>query len=230
MEDTFSVAIINCVAYLGAGWIFFICLSAIILFSIFEFILALLRRGSVKVYASHFILLFSVCVVDISLSSFVFNDQLIFLYPFILLGLGLLFFIPTFIVKDKKLKVEKSHKKFIEFLDEKIKAESLDEKSEEQKVEILPKEVEKKSNATIILEKIKPQEEKKTENTISFSHVKNVLEKVRCYNLSTADLKQVNDLKANVYMAENGGIDNNLKEKINDGLGALLKIMAKYGV
>ena len=65
---------------------------------------------------------------------------------------------------------------------------------------------------------------------LDFTHVKNILSRVEGYNLSTLDQRQVGELKSAVYRAENYGADKELKTKINDGLGALLKIMSKYGV
>lgn len=229
MQDTFSIALIGLTKKLGAGWIFFICLSVMALYAIVEFIFAILKRGSVKLYASHFILLFAVSVTDIALSCFCDKSDNVFIYPFILLGVGIALFIPTFIVKDRKKKATYEQKKFVQFLDSKIESEreEIKEKEEDGVRFLRPKD--------FFIDK-KPVENKpieKTENidkNINFSHVKNVLEKMDCINLSPVDVLQVNDLKTNLYLAENGGVDITLKEKINDGLGALLKIMAKYSV
>lgn len=60
-----------------------------------------------------------------------------------------------------------------------------------------------------------------------FSHVKNVIERLNAFPLSTADKKQIKELEDGIILIENGAIED---YGINDGLGALLKIMAKYGV
>ena len=65
---------------------------------------------------------------------------------------------------------------------------------------------------------------------IDFSHVKSVIERLEYYPLSPNDKRQVKELVGAVYSAENGVATKEIKEKINDGLGALLKIMSKYGV
>lgn len=60
-----------------------------------------------------------------------------------------------------------------------------------------------------------------------FTHVKNVIERLRAFPLSTGDKKQIKDLEDAIVLIENGLED---EYSINDELGALLKIMAKYGV
>lgn len=65
---------------------------------------------------------------------------------------------------------------------------------------------------------------------VDFSHVKNVMARLEYYKLNPSDKRQVNDLEAAILRAENGVYDGDVRNKINTGLGALLKIMAKYGV
>ena len=65
---------------------------------------------------------------------------------------------------------------------------------------------------------------------VDFSHVKSVMERLSSVALLPSDKKQLLDLENVVRTAETTGLDGALKNKINDGLSALLKIMAKYGV
>ena len=65
---------------------------------------------------------------------------------------------------------------------------------------------------------------------IEFSHVKSVINKLEYYPLKEQDKKQAKELENAILSAEQNGITLELKEKINDGLGALLKIMSKYAV
>ena len=65
---------------------------------------------------------------------------------------------------------------------------------------------------------------------LNFSHVKNIIERLNYFSLNQADKKQVHDLEVYIAEAENSGFNNQLKTKINDSLGGLLKIMSKYGV
>ncbi len=67
-------------------------------------------------------------------------------------------------------------------------------------------------------------------NEIDFSHVKSVLNKLEYYPLKEQDKKQAKDLENAIITAEQNQITPELKEKINDGLGALLKIMSKYAI
>lgn len=76
-------------------------------------------------------------------------------------------------------------------------------------------------------EKEEQDELKKFE--LDFSHVKNVMAKLNYFNLSASDRAQLNELEQALYYAQNVGYDKKVKEKINEGLGALLKIMAKHG-
>ena len=60
-----------------------------------------------------------------------------------------------------------------------------------------------------------------------FSHVKNVLERLWEYPLTAGDKKQLKDVENAIILMENG--EESCYE-LNDELGALLKIMSKYGV
>ena len=65
---------------------------------------------------------------------------------------------------------------------------------------------------------------------MDYSHVKNILERLEFYPLTQADKKQVRELEVSLLEAEKGNGDIEVKTRINDGLGDLLKIMSKYGV
>jgi hypothetical protein len=65
---------------------------------------------------------------------------------------------------------------------------------------------------------------------IDFSHVKSVIERLEYYPLSTADKKKVRELEIAIEKYEKGLCGKEERDKVNEGLGALLKIMASYGV
>lgn len=65
---------------------------------------------------------------------------------------------------------------------------------------------------------------------LDFSHVKNVLKRLDYFTLSPTDKRQVRELETLMFKAENGEKTDEIKRELNDGLGALLKIMSKYGV
>ncbi len=70
---------------------------------------------------------------------------------------------------------------------------------------------------------------KKEEYELDFTHVKNVLKRLDYFSLSNSDRRQVKDLEISLAQAEGGDYSSDLRERINDGLGALLKIMSKHG-
>jgi hypothetical protein len=71
---------------------------------------------------------------------------------------------------------------------------------------------------------------KKKDKEIDFSHIKGILNRLEYYPLKEQDKKSALDLEKAILEAEENGLDKNLKQNINEGLGALLKIMAKYAV
>ncbi len=60
-----------------------------------------------------------------------------------------------------------------------------------------------------------------------FSHVKNIIERLNAFPLTAMDKRQIKDLENAIILIENGQQED---YGINDELGALLKMMAKYGV
>ena len=77
------------------------------------------------------------------------------------------------------------------------------------------------------LESVKETSPQPRKEKTDFSHVKSVIERLENFPLSTSDRKQIKELENAIILIENGTEDD---YSINDELGALLKIMAKYGV
>ena len=75
-----------------------------------------------------------------------------------------------------------------------------------------------------------PKKEVNVKDDIDFSHVKSVLKKLDYYPLKEQDKKSAKDLENAIIEAEENGLDQRLKQNINDGLGILLKIMSKYAI
>ncbi len=113
----------------------------------------------------------------------------------------------------KKPKKQDESKEFIKFIDQKIAEQ--DQKPIINKIEN-EKPIEKENSETV--------------DGLNLSHVKNILNRLDYFDLSQADRRQVRELETAVFQAERHFDDLEIKEKLNDGLGALLKIMAKYGV
>lgn len=94
--------------------------------------------------------------------------------------------------------------------------------------------LEEKKKTTIsqpIVQRIVPDVQiEREKKQVDFSHVKSVINRLERYNLSQNDQRQVRALENAISNAEKGITDFNTKESVNEGLGALLKIMSKYGV
>lgn len=143
----------------------------------------------------------------------------VFFVGVIFITLAFILSFPFFIVLKRRT-LKKEEKELIAFIDKEIKKQT-DNKT------IINKPLE---NVACLNDYSLSQEKPKRSGVIDFSHVKNVLERIEFYPLTTAEKKQVKLLEAEILKAENGIDSQELKDSINDKLGALLKIMAKYGV
>ena len=146
-------------------------------------------------------------------------------FPYLVLVVALILQMIISSIRVREIKVNKEQKTFISEID-KIKEQYFDDKKDDDK----------NFSANEILYKLKtisqPKIEKDNQEGIDldFTHVKSVIDKLDYYSLSQSDRRIVNDLELNLLHAEKGDIYPDTKSKINDGLGALLKIMSKYGV
>ncbi len=130
-----------------------------------------------------------------------------------------LLFCPLLLIKKDNYKEQKS---LIKSIDENIlgnlkedNAQLKNDLSQETRQEILS---------------VKAPKEKDESLEVDFSHVKNIISRLDYFSLSGADKKAVSNLENTIILAEQKGATKELKEKVNDGLSALLKIMSKYGV
>ncbi len=178
--------------------------------------------------------------IPIMFSEFLFICSLCFFanlswgYPILFLSVGVFLTSALFSVrvKDnrriKKSNQDVSSRNLARMLDKAVSSNPLD--SEDNYVEDEDKNSPLEENAPIFKQGQKTKMDKKRGNEIDFSHVKNVMEKMNYYPLSPSEKKIITDLETSISLAENEGADSLLKSKINDGLGALLKIMSKYGI
>ncbi len=214
MIINFVINLLNSIVFLDILVIFCFLLT------IFNGIMFLLNR---KKYKGLIIKLFlqTLAVNGLEIVLLLLANKFILLcyFAFINLGISLAFVgYGAVIKKEENLEKEKffvneTHKKFINTLDNKI--------YNQNKTETNGLEEPFRLVAT-------PQEPVKQKgNEPNYSHVKNVLERLGFYNLNSQEKRQVEDLKHNLILAENG---TDKQEKINEGLGILLKIMAKYKV
>ena len=75
----------------------------------------------------------------------------------------------------------------------------------------------------------KASNEKTETAELDFSHVKTVITRLNASELSLADRRQVRQLEYYIAQAENGYPLKEIRPRINELLGILLKIMAKHG-
>lgn len=173
------------------------------------------------------------------------NYQTLFLVGGVfLICLAVLLALPT-----REIQVLPSQRKLIRELDAKVDKQSIakteninsnnnphllieDDENEEKPIRpsVLP--FEKTPSPTIVRpffeENIKTPSQKKVTD-IDFSHVKKIIARLKEIELSPSEKKQISELEASVNQAERVEYSTAVKSKINSGLGAVLKIMSKYG-
>ena len=192
---------------------FFICLTAIFFCNILCLILTLFKReyGTKKrLWAVFFGVGASFFMLSLELQNNVFP-----LGAFICLSVVIIFlFVQTLSSRNKKTEV--GSKEFARYIDSCINSSS-------NPIQ--------KSKTEFSSSLIKPTTiENFSHDEIDFSHAKTILSKLEYYPLKEQDKKTAKDLENAINLAEQNGLDSKLKQDINDGLGALLKIMAKYAI
>lgn len=183
----------------------------------------------------YFCLFFGLMAILVSCS--LYHNQGRF-FAICLFGINLLYFLPMFI-SGRERQIKKEEKQLIKFIDSKIRlSKNGDEdlfrnnlgREVVDDVKFMPTN-KKQNDQTVTKIYAKPQENTVEESDLpDFSHVKNIIDRLEYFSLSATDRKQVNDLELVINKTENGENSVELKNKVNDGLGALLKIMSKYGV
>ena len=139
------------------------------------------------------------------------------------LSLSLLFCVPVFFLPTKKVKFEKSYRNFVRYIDGQIK-------TQQEQEQIIPPTPYREQTERLTTRQEQPEQKSFKDFELDFMHVKSVIQRLDYYGLSQADKKMVKELEQAIIMAENGDYSPQIKSRINDGLGALLKIMSKYGV
>ena len=144
-------------------------------------------------------------------------------YAFFTFSLGCAYFAIISFIPERAIKIRKEQLQLARFLDQKARADGA-----EKMENLTDKNLGEKEISVIKTEEIKNK--RKEESDINFSHVKSVIDRMDYFALTQNDKKQVRDLETAINRAERGEYTKEVKESINDGLGALLKIMAKYGI
>ena len=150
------------------------------------------------------------------------------------LGLSICLFLPA-----KKVEISQEKRSLAQFLDRCAKAQKRVENLSDTQVDSLEKQrgiMSSKIFSSPIKISCKSDKASHCENPnkdndeIDFSHIKGILERLDYYPLKDQDKKSAKELEKAILDAEENGLDMALKQTINEGLGALLKIMAKYAV
>ena len=142
---------------------------------------------------------------------------------FLTIGISICFLVPILFLPKRSGKITTQQRNLARFISDSVKAKSL-----EKDIDLSPEKSAIFSSPIIKAQPKNISDEKRSE--IDFSHVKSVLSKLEYYPLKEQDKKQAKELENAIILAEQNGINPSLKEKINDGLGALLKIMSKYAI
>lgn len=226
----------NFISFLNDGTksfeFFLISSSIIVFFFLIVLILSIfvkeysLKRRSWFIFASA-----SVCVAEYAIMIEE-KDKIFFFLSF---ALSLLLSAAIYSVRVRKT-VDKKQKQLIDYIDSQIRRSANKDNCDNYLLKTPVYDTERQYERQIKDSKVKEHfistadKNKKQAIDLDFSHVKSVLLKLNYYPLSASDRKQVKDLEYALITAENGELNYELKEKINDGLGVLLKIMSKYGV
>ncbi len=146
------------------------------------------------------------------------------------LGLSICLFLPV-----KRLKISEEKRMLAQFLDRCAKSQKYKQNNgdnanlTQSENQIKPSNVLSSPIISVNQNEIAGKSNHKTEE-IDFSHIKNILARLEYYPLTGQDKKCALELEKAILDAEENGLDKVLKQTINEGLGALLRIMAKYAV
>ena len=197
-------------AYFSLIVVFFGLLTLLVIglmLSIFKTEFSLKKRLALSLFSLPLCALLSVCFSE--------NRGLVLVLALIFSCFILL---PLFFIRVKRHGVIEE-KNLIKLIDKAVKDANDIEKAKNTQIPPVQN-VEK-------VQKTKEKERVPVKSTPDFSHVKNIIERLNAFPLTTMDKKQIKDLENAIILIENGQQED---YGINDELGALLKMMAKYGV
>lgn len=232
MNKNICEFILSFLEKIDLGIVFIVVLSFILIGSILNYILRAkvgLKKGQIL---AHLIFLISLIGVETALNLI---GNLGLTFPLINLSfLGFLSIPFALEKKDKKVVATSRQKEIIKKAEEQI----LLEKENALPLENSSKEEEKEPKKSVLFdfrklldekeEIVAPKKEQIKEEELSFSGVKKAIEKTLSKGLSEKEKNQVLALEFAIIQKERGEDNLLIKEQLNDGLSALIKIMAKY--
>lgn len=211
------------IVFLGLG---IIAISFVVL--LFLKIYGLIKREIAKYYVGIFVGISATILMAGVISFFPSLKEGVFL-GFFSAGIGLVFYSILMILPDKERKIREEQKELVRLIDKEIQKGQISNIPDK----IIPKQLtsftKNKDNESIRKISVNTKEEsEEAKRELDYSHVRNILSRLDFFSLNSTERKQVDTLKSNLSRSEKG--DSTLKSEINDGLGALLKIMSKYSV
>ncbi len=219
MRTIINEFIFNIAKTAGGVWLAICAIAPCFLFFICVMLALLIKPlYTLKKRAWFFIVCLSILSLELGFLSII-NELAYFYFT---LGVVVLLCLPVAVIPPKSIKVGVEERKLARYVD----SQALKAQNEDIAVEN-PKEAE---FSPIIPQKQEEREIEADKFELDFQHVKSVIKKLEYYPLSTADKKIVRELDDAIYIAQTQDFSQAIKSKINDGLGALLKIMSKYGV
>lgn len=221
MFELFLYNFIDLIKSIGINIIFLSSLALVVLLSLTSIAISLIKIR----YSQKNRLWIVFCYIGIFLvemwAEFINNSQT--LYFLILLGVISLLLSVVLFIPEKSKKTSVSQKALARFLDDCAKRDYKKKYDDNlNKSNVL--------NSPITKLTSEVQDDESANDEIDFSHVKSILSRLNYYPLKEQDKKTAKDLEQAIYSAEQNGLNIQLKENINDGLSALLKIMSKYAV
>ncbi len=213
------------------------CVGLIIAYALVSFLVSIFKSEYTYKKRLFFIPFWlGVCLIHLGYE--VIYGQIAFVI--ITFGAGVILLPFTFLVTKKPQKASKEQIELARYIDQQVKNSKVDfdnafsqqdgsiadKKDDTDCANLFPK----NNVAKQILKAVTQVEKPLPPDTPDFTHVKNVIERLGYFPLTPSDKKQVNELQITIERAELGEEFPDLKNKINDGLSSLLKIMSKYGV
>lgn len=203
----------NSIVFLSGGAICILCF-------IISLVLCMAKRGYTIKKRSVFLLVY-LAVLIFEYAIFYGQAEVVFCY--LTLFFVVAFCMPIFYIRVRKKK-EIFNSKQLELARIFDNALRVDNKA---KLTLGEKMEDRQENEIIVSSNVKKPMEKVEQKT-DFSHVLNIIKRLNAMQLSPYDKKKVIEIQSLILLAKKQPLDKEAKERINSGLGALIKIVAKY--
>ena len=235
MYELFLFSFFNSLFDLGRVGIFILIISLVLFCTLVCLCLALFKMGySLRKRSWIFCCYTGLVVFERWAESIIVEN---YSFTFLTISVCLMLCSLIFIIPEKTIKIKEEQRELARFFDSQVKAITqpttvnylVDSKTELSNCQDLLNKVQEK-NSTTIKAQVKGEQPINCSQEIDFLNVKTILNKLGYYSISSQDKLIAKELENAIISAEENGLNDQLKQKINDGLGALLKIMSKYAI